>query len=86
MKELLAKLRANIKIVIAALAALVVIICAVVVITQVVGSKSAQNTVTAVYKREGKSVVRIAGRSSLSTIPRRTILPAIRSMAEYSTV
>ena len=61
MKELLAKLRANIKIVIAALAALVVIICAVVVITQVVGSKSAQNTVTAVYKREGKSVVRIAG-------------------------
>lgn len=49
MKELLAKLRANIKIVIAALAALVVIICAVVVITQVVGSKSAQNTVTAVY-------------------------------------
>lgn len=61
MKELLAKLRANIKIVIAALAALVVIICAVVVITQIVGSKSAQNTVTAVYKREGKSVVRIAG-------------------------
>lgn len=61
MKELLAKLRANIKIVIAALAALVVIICAVVVITQVVSSKSAQNTVTAVYKREGKSVVRIAG-------------------------
>ena len=61
MKELLAKLRANIKIVIASLAALVVIICAVVVITQVVGSKSAQNTVTAVYKREGKSVVRIAG-------------------------
>ena len=61
MKELLAKLRANIKIVIAALAALVVIICAVVVITQVVGAKSAQNTVTAVYKREGKSVVRIAG-------------------------
>ena len=61
MKELLAKLRANIKIVIAALAALVVIICAVVVITQVVGSKSAQNTVTAVYKRDGKSVVRIAG-------------------------
>lgn len=61
MKELLAKLRANIKIVIAALAALVVIICAVVVITQVVGSKSAQNTVTAIYKREGKSVVRIAG-------------------------
>lgn len=61
MKELLAKLRANIKIVIAALAALVVIICAVVVITQVVGSKSAQNTVTAVYKREGKSVVRIVG-------------------------
>lgn len=61
MKELLTKLRANIKIVIAALAALVVIICAVVVITQVVGSKSAQNTVTAVYKREGKSVVRIAG-------------------------
>lgn len=61
MKELLAKLRANIKIVIAALAALVVIICAVVVITQVIGSKSAQNTVTAVYKREGKSVVRIAG-------------------------
>lgn len=61
MKELLAKLRANIKIVIAALAALVVIICAVVVITQVVGSKSPQNTVTAVYKREGKSVVRIAG-------------------------
>ncbi len=61
MKELLSKLRANIKIVIAALAALVVIICAVVVITQVVGSKSAQNTVTAVYKREGKSVVRIAG-------------------------
>jgi len=61
LKELLAKLRANIKIVIAALAALVVIICAVVVITQVVGSKSAQNTVTAVYKREGKSVVRIAG-------------------------
>lgn len=61
MKELLAKFRANIKIVIAALAALVVIICAVVVITQVVGSKSAQNTVTAVYKREGKSVVRIAG-------------------------
>lgn len=61
MKEFLAKLRANIKIVIAALAALVVIICAVVVITQVVGSKSAQNTVTAVYKREGKSVVRIAG-------------------------
>ena len=57
----MAKLRANIKIVIAALAALVVIICAVVVITQVVGSKSAQNTVTAVYKREGKSVVRIAG-------------------------
>lgn len=61
MKGLLAKLRANIKIVIAALAALVVIICAVVVITQVVGSKSAQNTVTAVYKRDGKSVVRIAG-------------------------
>lgn len=65
MKGLIDKLRSNIKTVIAAAAAVVVVICAVVVITQIIGSKSAQNTVIAVYKRDGKSVVRIAGRETV---------------------
>lgn len=62
MKELLTKLRSNIKTVIAIASAIVIVVCAAVVIFQVKSDKEPKNTVVSVYKAGGKSVVRISGK------------------------
>lgn len=62
MKGLLEKLRFNIKKIIIIAAAIVAVICAIVVVCQIKSEKEPQNTVIAVYKAGGKSVIRIAGK------------------------
>lgn len=62
MKRLLEKLRSNIKTVIIIAAAVVAIICAIVIVCQIKNDTEPQNTLVAVYKSGGKSVIRIAGK------------------------
>lgn len=56
------KLRSNIKTVIIIAAAVVAIICAIVIVCQIKNDTEPQNTLVAVYKSGGKSVIRIAGK------------------------
>ncbi len=62
---LLSKLRSNIKTVIAVASAIVITVCATVVVFQVKSEKEPKNTVVSVYKSGGKSVVRISGKETV---------------------